>query len=463
MTNNQYLSAATEDRPRVWTASQMAPSQPIRWLARHLIPRGAITLLIGEEGIGKSLYWVLLAAALTRGEARPELGIEAGEPKHIVLLLGENGWANMDRPRLEEAGADLDYIHLIATSEDGTGSPAFTAFTQRLVEELPFAPALIVADPWLDTVPGNYSVKDGQQAKAALRPWREVAVKHDCGVLLVCHTNRQTTANARDKYGATSELRKTARMSLFAQLDDETELLTIGPEKSNIVPRGVNASQFRITTCEREGFEDGIPVLAYVGATDYTATDLLAAKFEADRDGGDQAPRNEVDNIIKEILRDGPVASNDVFKQAEQAGVSKDQAKRAKARLRIEARKEGDGGWYWVLPSEQASPMSLTTAPLLPSRSEGQSIRSLGVRDQQGSKGARVQNYTLTNAPDQVDAAILNALSADIPKGLGFIMKQVKSVTGNGAKAVDRLDKLEADGIVVRTGSKYLLAQSKIA
>lgn len=452
------LVTPAAELPRVWTASQMAPSKPVRWLARHLLALGMIALLVGDEGIGKSLFWVLIVAKLTRGEAMPELGIEAGEPKHIVLLLGENGWADMDRPRLEEAGADLDFIHLIATSEDGTGAPAFTPFTRRLIDELPFEPALIIADPWLDTVPGNFSVKDGQQAKAALRPWRDMAIQHNAAVLLVCHTNRQSTANARDKYGATAELRKTARMSLFAQLDDETGLLTIGPEKSNIVPRGVNAAQFQIVSHSREGFDDGIPVLNYVGTADYTSAELLASKFEAERDGGDHSPRNEVDNIIREILRDGPVASNNVYRQAEQAGVSKDQAKRAKARLKIEARKEGDGGWYWVLPTEQEDPISHTSAPLLPSRSQGVNVRSLESRSQQGSKRAREQTNTSRTAETAVDEAILNALSATVPKNAGFVMKQVKAVTGSGTATFDGLDRLEASGQITRHGTEYLLA-----
>ena len=35
------------------------PAAQPRWLAKDRLPRAAVTLLIGDEGIGKSLLWVL--------------------------------------------------------------------------------------------------------------------------------------------------------------------------------------------------------------------------------------------------------------------------------------------------------------------------------------------------------------------------------------------------------------------
>ena len=50
----------------VTLASQIKP-RPVRWLWPDRIPAGALTLLAGREGIGKSLVGVHLAAQLTRG------------------------------------------------------------------------------------------------------------------------------------------------------------------------------------------------------------------------------------------------------------------------------------------------------------------------------------------------------------------------------------------------------------
>ena len=62
------------DMPRLWNASDLkAASQP-RWLARNRLPRAAVSLLVGEEGIGKSLMWVWLASAISTGKPLPEFG-----------------------------------------------------------------------------------------------------------------------------------------------------------------------------------------------------------------------------------------------------------------------------------------------------------------------------------------------------------------------------------------------------
>ena len=50
----------------VTLASSIKP-RPVRWLWPDRIPSGALTLLAGREGIGKSLVGVHLAAQLTRG------------------------------------------------------------------------------------------------------------------------------------------------------------------------------------------------------------------------------------------------------------------------------------------------------------------------------------------------------------------------------------------------------------
>ena len=55
-------------------------------LARHnRIPRAAVTLLIGDEGIGKVLLWVWIVAAVTTGKPLPEFGIPAREPAPVII------------------------------------------------------------------------------------------------------------------------------------------------------------------------------------------------------------------------------------------------------------------------------------------------------------------------------------------------------------------------------------------
>ena len=98
-----------DDKPRRWAATELKPAAQPRWLARNRIPRGAVSLLIGDEGIGKSLLWVLIVAAVTTGKEMPEFGIPARAPARVLIAaITEDDWQTVVRPRLEVAGADLD-------------------------------------------------------------------------------------------------------------------------------------------------------------------------------------------------------------------------------------------------------------------------------------------------------------------------------------------------------------------
>lgn len=467
--NGQDREEATR-QPKLWTLTDMVKPRPIQWLAHNRIPRGAVTVLVGDEGIGKSLLWVWLAARITTGRPAPEFGVPAGAPGHVVLFLAENGLADMDRPRMEAAGVDPEYVHVYCVEADGSGTPPLDLFAVADILAADFTPALIVADPWLDMVPSNLSVKDGQQAKRALRPWRELAVKTNAGVLLVCHTNRTDSANARDKYGATAELRKTARMTLFAQVDDETEHLTIGPEKSNVAARGIPASQFTITAESMRGFTDGVPVLTFAGESAKTATDIIADKWEASRPDADD--RTDVQVWLEDYLTTtGPVSRPNVMKAAKAAGFTVEKTiqrtfKRLNGVAEHQTTEKGKVA-FWSLPgggdtSTAPDPISLGGVPMSqPPTEQGKQVslphdeKGVGTRQKHRvptvpTGAARPHLTAVTSPTEPVRAAILDALDDTGTHGAspGALMRTVREITGDGSRAADIADEMVTAGVL---------------
>ncbi|MDV7089485.1 AAA family ATPase [Rhodococcus opacus] len=338
--------------PRVWRATDLQPAQQPRWLAKGRLPRGAVSILIGDEGIGKSLLWVHIAAAVTTGRALPEFGIPERDQANVLVVVTEDDWSTTVLPRLHAAGADLGFVHVICADDDGSGSPTFPNDIQ-LVQNADPVPALVVVDAWLDTVPSGLSVKDPQGARQALHPWKDVATKTDAAIMLLTHTNRSSTGNARDKYGATSELRKKARMTLFAQRD-ENELLTVGPEKSNTTGK-LPATMFRIDPVQyfdpTEDHDGTVPKLVFVGESDRTAGEILTSMSDVASGDG---TAGDVEGWLLSFLgdnADGRQKANDVYTAADAVGYSKDMAKRAKAKLGIDAVKDGSS-WFWQLPQQ---------------------------------------------------------------------------------------------------------------
>ena len=98
------LSAATDsEAPRVWKATDLKPATQPRWLAKGRIQCAATNLLCGDEGIGKSLLWVWIAAAVTTGKPLPEFGIPARDPAQVLLVVTEDDWSSTVLPRLQVA------------------------------------------------------------------------------------------------------------------------------------------------------------------------------------------------------------------------------------------------------------------------------------------------------------------------------------------------------------------------
>jgi 5S rRNA maturation endonuclease (ribonuclease M5) len=348
-------AAAADGMPTVWRATDLKPAEQPRWLAKSRLPYGAASILIGDEGIGKSLLWVWIGAAVSKGEALPAFGIPARDPGLVFIVITEDGWQDNVLPRLEVAGADLSMVRVICTENDGSGSPIFPR-DLHLIREADPPPALIVVDAWLDTVSAAMSVRDAQQARQALHPWKDVATVTGAAVLLLCHTNRVASADARDRYGATSELRKKARMTLYAQQDEDGRLL-VGPEKSNTaVP--VPASTFTITAVQRfeptEDHDGSVPLLTYFGDSDLTAREHIAQAYAASHEPDGNA---DVLAWLAAELAAGPRWAADVQTAAEIAGYSTAKLKRAKRTLHVQsARETSTGPWFWKLAHHQGTP-----------------------------------------------------------------------------------------------------------
>lgn len=344
--------AAPPEAPRLWRATDLDPARRVEWLARRRIPRGAVTYMLGPEGIGKSMFMVWLTAYVTTGKPFPEFGIPPRDPGIVVLVLTEDDWSTTVRPRLELAGADLEHVRVLCTEQDGSGSPTFPAHMD-LLEQTEEPIALVIVDAWADTLPSSMNVKDPQQARRALHPWKEMATRTGAAVLLSGHTNREGTGNVRNAYGLTGELRKKARLTLLAQPDADNEgHMLIGPEKSNLTGP-VPASRFRLESVQvfppTDDSDGTVPRMVWAGDAEQSAREYFA---EAADDEG-RADRTEAEAWLEDFLTEqGRVKRAEVIAAATKARVASESTiKRAAKKLRVKSEPFGfPRETYWQMP-----------------------------------------------------------------------------------------------------------------
>ena len=236
--------------PRMYSWDEVPEPKPVNWIAKGRLPRGQLSCLVGDEGTGKSAFWIWLAAHVTTGKPCEEFGIGSREPLTVVAIPTEEGWADILKPRLIVAGANEQYFRFFGIGSDGESTPRFPNHIPELEEgfiklqEAGHELGLIVVAPWQHTKPGGGQLKDPVLARRIIDPWKRIAQTYNVAVLLVNHANRNNSANPRDKHGGTIVLRQAARLSLYAVRDEDGSLL-IGPDKSNNGPL-LPASRFVI-------------------------------------------------------------------------------------------------------------------------------------------------------------------------------------------------------------------------
>lgn len=343
-------SNAGDDRPRAISLNNLK-TKPRRWIAPGYLPLAALAVLVGDEGIGKSLWWALVAAHLTTGRPFGAINYAGGQPLDVLIVITEDTPDEV-KARLEYAGADLTRVHIIAEPDGdpagiimATGTSGYDLVNSeitRLTEDGHLI-GLVVADAWLDTVPGNLRVKDPQDARRALAPWKNLAARHTLCVLLMTHTNRVDTGRSRDRWGISGAIRQVVRLGLFAAKSPQGTL-HIGPEKSNA--RKDNAVTYALEVTQarpRTDHDDGtVARLTVTGRTGAPMDQHLAA-WHAEERRANRAPNADerldqwlaayIDDNAELTLQGREIAAEATKRAASEAGHNVNRLRSAVKRL----------------------------------------------------------------------------------------------------------------------------------
>jgi RecA/RadA recombinase len=316
------------------------------WQGR--IPTGAITVLAGDPGLGKSLLTVSLAARVTRGK------IGRG-PGNVVLLTAEDSRAHTVVPRLRAAGADLDRVRFGSLCRDGLETsillPDNTAQLRRLLLE--HDARLLVIDPLMAHLSSAVDSWKDQKVRDALRPLQRLAVEGDTAVLVVAHLNKAQGVDPLQRLGGSIGVPAAARSVLLLGRDPDDPDKETGDRrvlahvKNNLGPLSVSLS----LSIEADEESSAAARIVQSGYSSYTGSQLLGSEAST-------KPSKLIEAIefLEHQLSDGRRSVIEVEAAAEAAGIKKRTLKRARGELRVSPEKEGlDGGWWLSLPSATGS------------------------------------------------------------------------------------------------------------
>jgi hypothetical protein len=330
--------------------ANVQPEQ-VRWLWPGWLPGGKLIVLDGDPGVGKSTLTVDLASRYSAGSAWPD-GVACERAGNSLILSAEDGLADTIRPRVDAAGGDPSRIHVLtaATYTDEDGEERRRAFTLDDVAALRVAimrhcAGLVLVDVFMAYLPTGTDSHRDQDVRSVLARLAELAEEMSCCIILLRHLNKSAGGNPLYRGGGSIGIVGAARAAYVAAPDpaDPDGGRVLACTKNNLAPMPPSLG-YRLATAP-----NGVARVEWTGRHAATAATLLARPG----DGEDHGTADS-DDWLRDLLASGPVKALEVYRAADAAGYSKDQARRAKKRLGVSARKDGlEGPWLWSLPDPE--------------------------------------------------------------------------------------------------------------
>ncbi|HPC97326.1 MAG TPA: AAA family ATPase [Sedimentisphaerales bacterium] len=324
----------------------------VRWLWPGRVPLGRITLLVGRPGEGKSLLTTYMASRVTTGSPWAD---GAACPKGAVILISaEDDPADTIRPRLDAHHANVRRVHLLAMVRKvgDNGERKEVMFTLADVDALEAALKvipdckLVVVDPIGSFLGGRTDAHRDNEVRAVLAPVAKLAEKYGVAVVVVAHRRKGGGTFADDLALGSRAFTGIARAVWHLTRDRENKRRRLLlPGKNNLAAEGGGLA-FTIVGDPPAISWERDPVTM-------TADDALATENgnEKQKPGPKPKARDRAVEWLRDLLKDGPLASAKILQEGKEAGYSSRTLHRAKDELGIKPYREQFGGaWMWKLP-----------------------------------------------------------------------------------------------------------------
>ncbi len=317
----------------------------VEWLVYPYIPKGGCTILVGDPGIGKSTFAYSLASMVTNGYG--DYWYPSQDKGHVLLYCLEDDKERVIVNKLDDNGADFDYIHdgVYNPNDNPTGiEPPITLEKMdaiiRAAKSLEGV-RLVVFDPISEWFPATANMASSNESRQILKMFRQLAEECGCAVLILGHPNKQSGAALIYRVSGSIDFSAVVRSGLYATAVPDTGQNAIIHFKQNWGGKG-----------EAIGYAiDDSGTINYTGAMDVTE-EMLA------QPNRNQAPitareRDQAKDWLEGVLANGPMSSEEIYEGAKKSGIAARTLNRAKKEIGYVRSRKSGAEWYWYLDTNE--------------------------------------------------------------------------------------------------------------
>ena len=333
-------------------------ARPIEWIIPGWLPRGKISLLAGQPGMGKTTLAIKIASLVTTGGKWAD-GTRISRGR-VVGVFGEDELEDTIYPNLLANGADCDKIAYPGKA------------TTDIVAEAPFDPAahldlltetlrkqpdcrLVIIDPAMALAKNAKDEYRAGDIREALEPVQDLAKQANVAILVLAHflkRHNSSGSGVLDRVSGSQAWTQVARMVWAADSTDTGKAL-MKVKANTAESEGGFAYSIREIPLPVEFRGKAVPgrELTFGAAVAGDADKVFgSAKPEADRD----APARDAAREFLEILfaeRQEPISWADLKAEGRREGYTAKTLERARDQLRAEGQirpKRIGKQWFWA-------------------------------------------------------------------------------------------------------------------
>jgi AAA domain len=346
-------------------------SRNYQWLWKGHLLKGAQELLTGIPGLGKSQLQISLVASATNPNKPWPDGTPSGPPCNVIMLTAEDTIEECVRPRLLAANADINRVWILDCIKEDDKHRQFLLHEdldelEKLARKIGDV-GLVTIDPITAYMGPKMDSHKSTEVRSQLGPLKVFAERTDIAVSTITHPPKASGAKAIDHFIGSQAFIAAGRVGHicveeFVTTEDgdrrPTGRILYANPKNNAAPKSPTYA-FRLKECfvENDYVSGGAVIAPFVdweGPVDVTADEAVAGAMPVNKK---EHKQQQLQKLISQFLKDGPVEQSTIQSQAEEMGFSHGQLRRAREKLGIVSERVGGvgpaGRWVWKRDEEE--------------------------------------------------------------------------------------------------------------
>ena len=341
-----------KEMPAIGTVfADQVEMEPVEWLWPGFVARGKAHMLTGEPGLGKSQITLDIAARLSTGRAFPSYTLGGGDsrdPMGVLILSAEDGAADTMVPRLVAAGADLRNVGFLSSSiiEKAAGGKLRSRAVSlrddaeeilKAISKSHVRVGLVVIDPISAFLSAAQDSNSNSDARGTLAQLQSVVMDKDIALLIINHTNKNTSAkSAHMRSMGSVGWNAAARATFYVFRDRDREnrrVFSVG--KTNLAKEAGHGFFYEIG--ERKvsirGVDYDVPMIEW-NASEFPTKD--ADEYSGESDSKKESKADECGGELMLFMAGrGSVQSSEAVKHMKSRGFSQAEIYRSARKLGI--------------------------------------------------------------------------------------------------------------------------------